>query len=315
MKPRRWRDNMLTVFSIPKPFTGHIGVIQRNAIASWTRLVGNPEVILFGDEEGIEEAARELGVRHVPDINRNEWGTPLLDNVFAQAQALASHDLLCYANADMILLDDLVEALSLVASRRKQFLLTGQRRNVDITTPLSFANGWQRSVRELAERGKLYGPYAMDYFAFRRGMWPAIPPFAVGRACWDNWMVFSAKHRGDPVIDATRAVLAVHQNHSYAHIQHATDGKDWSYSGPEAERNRALAGGWNAVFSLYDANYLLVRGRIIRALTYQHLKRQAFPRIRAFLKKVRRRALPRARFLRLFYFVTRQPERARDLPR
>ena len=26
---------MLTIFTIPKPFIGHIGVIQRNAIMSW----------------------------------------------------------------------------------------------------------------------------------------------------------------------------------------------------------------------------------------------------------------------------------------
>ena len=29
---------MLTIFTIPKPFVGHIGVIQRNAIISWLNL-------------------------------------------------------------------------------------------------------------------------------------------------------------------------------------------------------------------------------------------------------------------------------------
>jgi hypothetical protein len=28
---------VLTIFTIRKPFAGHIGVIQRNAIASWLR--------------------------------------------------------------------------------------------------------------------------------------------------------------------------------------------------------------------------------------------------------------------------------------
>ncbi len=29
---------MITIFAIPKPFKGHIDVIQRNAIQSWTKL-------------------------------------------------------------------------------------------------------------------------------------------------------------------------------------------------------------------------------------------------------------------------------------
>ena len=42
---------MLTIFSTPKPFRGHIGVIQRNAIESWKRIHPDVEIILFGDEE------------------------------------------------------------------------------------------------------------------------------------------------------------------------------------------------------------------------------------------------------------------------
>lgn len=29
---------MLTIFATPKPFQGHVGIIQRNAIGSWVRL-------------------------------------------------------------------------------------------------------------------------------------------------------------------------------------------------------------------------------------------------------------------------------------
>jgi hypothetical protein len=42
----------MTIFAIPKPFIGQIGVIQKNAIASWTKLSPRPEIILFGDEIG-----------------------------------------------------------------------------------------------------------------------------------------------------------------------------------------------------------------------------------------------------------------------
>ena len=46
---------MLTIFSTPKPFQGHIGVIQRNAIGSWKQLHPDVEIVLFGDDEGAAE--------------------------------------------------------------------------------------------------------------------------------------------------------------------------------------------------------------------------------------------------------------------
>jgi hypothetical protein len=52
---------MITIFSKAKAFTGHTGVIQRNALKSWTKVAPGAEVILFGDEEGAAETARELG--------------------------------------------------------------------------------------------------------------------------------------------------------------------------------------------------------------------------------------------------------------
>src|SRR5438477_11746488 len=101
---------MLTLFSIPKPFRGHIAVIQHNAIRSWTLLRPACEVILFGDDEGVASAAADLGVRHFPEVARNEYGTPLVSDVFAQAQRHAAHDTLCYINADIIVMNDLLDA-------------------------------------------------------------------------------------------------------------------------------------------------------------------------------------------------------------
>ena len=94
---------MLTIFSIPKPFLGHIGVIQRNAVKSWLALRPECEVILLGDEEGTATCAQELGVRHCAGIARNEYGTPLLDDAFARVTAASRFPRLCYVNADIIL--------------------------------------------------------------------------------------------------------------------------------------------------------------------------------------------------------------------
>jgi hypothetical protein len=100
-------EPMLTIFSIPKPFIGHIGIIQMNALRSWTFLNPKCQIIIFGDETGVAEAAAKIGALHVPEIARNELGTPRLDWAFGHAQEVAEHRLTCYLNSDVIVLDDL----------------------------------------------------------------------------------------------------------------------------------------------------------------------------------------------------------------
>ena len=66
---------MITVFTLPKPFVGHIGMIQRNAIQSWTRLHPDIDILMFGSEQGTAEVAAEFGIRHFPDVEVNEYGS------------------------------------------------------------------------------------------------------------------------------------------------------------------------------------------------------------------------------------------------
>src|SRR5438552_3655793 len=47
----------LTILAVPKAFNGHIGVIQRNAISSWTVLSPRPDIRLYGTEDGMAKAA------------------------------------------------------------------------------------------------------------------------------------------------------------------------------------------------------------------------------------------------------------------
>ena len=154
---------MITFFTTPKPFLGHIGVIQRNAIESWKRVHPEAEVILFGDEEGAAEAARALQIRHVPDVKRNEHGTKYLSPIFDGAQDLAHHNCLCYINCDIILLSDFRAAAARVLDLGGRFLMAGQRWDTDITAPVDFyAADWEATVRRLALRSKSPAASAMD---------------------------------------------------------------------------------------------------------------------------------------------------------
>jgi hypothetical protein len=264
---------MLTLFTVPKPFKGHIEVIQRNAIKSWLQLRPACEVILVGNEEGTAEVARGYGVRHLPDVARNEYGTPLLNDIFEKAQHSATHDLLCYVNADIILMGDFIKALQRVDSLRSRFLVVGQRWDLDVRDPLDFDANWEARLRaRTVAEGTPHLMTGIDYFAFPCGFWNEIPPFAIGRTAWDNWLIYRARAIGSRVIDATNAVLVIHQNHDYSHSPQGADGV---WKGPEARYNLVLAGGKSHLFSLLDATWVLTdRGRMRPALTVEHLRRR-----------------------------------------
>ena len=235
---------MFTLFTIPKSFKGHIAVIQRNAIQSWIRLHPEIEIILFGTDAGTADVAREFNLRHEPHVERNEYGTILLDSVFLKAQQLARYDTVCYINCDILLLDEFCAALRTVTSSHKEFLMIGQRTDVDIHNPWPFDRAtWQTELREFAARnGNMRPPNWIDYFAFSRGLYGAdLPPFAIGRTHWDDWLVWKVLTQGKPVVDATAVVLAVHQNHDY---NHHPQGEAGVWRGIEAARNSELAGGW-----------------------------------------------------------------------
>ena len=248
---------MLTLFTIPKSFKGHIDVIQRNAIQSWMRLHPDIEIILFGTDAGAAEVAREFNLRHEPHVERNEFGTILLDSVFLKAQQLARYDTVCYVNCDILLLDDFCHALGTVTAAHKEFLMVGQRTDVDIRTPWPFDRpAWQTELRDFAARtGKRRPPNWIDYFAFSRGLYGSdLPPFAIGRTHWDDWLVWKVLTSGIPVVDATPVVLAVHQNHDY---NHHPQGEAGVWRGIEAARNAQLAGGWYHLRTIAHASEIL----------------------------------------------------------
>ena len=249
----------LTIFTAPKPFTNpHINIIQRNALAAWTRLPG-VEVLLIGDEPGIPEAAREFGVKNVPEVERDEKGIPLVSAVMQIGHAYTDSPLLCYANADMILMQDLVRAAHQVSERVTEFLMIGQRWNLDLTQPFDFSGDWEGRLRaEVETRGEFYTPWGIDYFVFPRLLYAQVPNFTIGRPAWDNWMVYHARHAFGMAIDASREVLAVHQNHDYSHLP----GNKPPYGSEVAKTNLAKAGGRRCVYNVLDTNKELIHGRV-----------------------------------------------------
>ncbi len=247
---------MITIFSAPKPFNGNIDTIQRNALASWAALGQDVEVLLVGDEVGVAEAAAEYGARHLPQVRRNELGTPLLSSIFAMAHGAARQGCLCYVNADVMLLPDLLSGVRTTLERFDRFLLVGRRWDLDISGRLRFDAGWEADLRHRIEsEGKLHPPTGSDYFVFPNTMFRRLPDFALGRAGWDNWMIFAGRREHAPVIDCTEAITVVHQLHDYAHLP----GGQPHFRLPESRRNVELVGGRATVFTMNDTTWILQR--------------------------------------------------------
>jgi hypothetical protein len=247
---------MLTLFTTPKAFKGHIAVIQRNAMKSWTLLHPRPEILLFGDEDGAGQVAAELGLRHFPKVGRTQSGAPLLDDMFEKARQLATFDLLCYVNADIILLQDFMTAVERVSRWRSRFLMVGRRWDVDLREPWDFSRPeWASRLRALAlASGNQRPPEAIDYFAFSKDLAADVLPLAIGRTGWDNWLIWHARSLKAPIVDASHEVKVLHQNHDYSHHPQSSAGV---FGGEEAQRNRALIGGPLRYHNTGDATHVL----------------------------------------------------------
>lgn len=242
---------LLTIFSAPKPFTNpHINIIQRNAIQSWMQLSPDAEILLVGEEDGMAEVSQEFKIRQLSGVGRNEVGTPLVSSIFKLAHQESQSPLMLFVNADILLFPDMLDAAQKIQVQVEHFLLIGQRWDLSVPDPISFESGWDTKLRKDAQsRGKLHLPAGSDYFLYPRSIFNELPDFAIGRAGWDNWMIYHARKQGWVVIDGTPSILIIHQEHDYAHLP----GGKPHYTLDESLVNEDLAGGPANLYMVLDS--------------------------------------------------------------
>jgi glycosyltransferase involved in cell wall biosynthesis len=143
--------------------------------------------------------------------------------------------------------------------------------NLEVALDFTQSDWEDRLQRYVEQHGRPRPPDWIDYFVFSKGLYRQVPPFAVGRTSFDNWLIWEARAQGSVVIDASAAVTAIHQNHGYGHHP---QGQAGVFDGPEAKFNRALMGGRRRYFTISDATHRFVGAEIKRNLTGRYLRQK-----------------------------------------
>lgn len=245
----------ITLFSTPRPFKGPFDIIQRNSIKSWIKACPECEIILFEDEEKTTcKVAEELGIKCITGVECNEFGTPILSDVYKKAKEVAKSEVIVHINTDIILTESFQNTIIKVLDimKGKPFFMSGRRWDLDINEEIDFnQTDWQdKIVKKAKNEGKLHGFAGMDYWILPINFPFEIPSFVIARPGMDSWLVYKSKSLKMPVIDATAMIDIVHHNHNYPK-------KKSSHYEIERSRNIKLAGGLINAFTLREADWVL----------------------------------------------------------
>lgn len=254
----RCDETTFTIFAAPKPMSRpHIALIQRNAVRSWLNLVPKPKVIIFGEGEGLAEFAAAEGIKHVRDVNMLRFKhetMPSLGPLFRSASEHAVTKTLVFTNADILFPQAFADALMTCNNASDAFLMMVPRNRIQLTWDINFTDP-EWDVR-LFHHCDLVSPNcktdsyrALDTFSYTRATYHAveIPPFAIGRPAYDNFLIHAAVWNRVPLVGTHTLLRVWHQNHDYTHINDKSSNSSavngWSptlWSGEGSAYNRRI---------------------------------------------------------------------------
>ena len=268
---------MITIFCTPKNFEGIFDIIQKNAIRSWRSLSSEIEIIIFGDSLGAKDIANEVDAIHYPHVKCSKNGVPLLSDLFYRANILSSFNILTFINADIILPGNFLKSVKIVDKQVSNFLTIGHRWDLDVKKEINFNKRetanlfWEMSKAN----SKKNSPAAIDFFVFKKDSLKKIPDFVIGRPGYDNWLIWYARRKLISVIDISNDVRPIHQKHHYNFHNLQNDPKITDRSKINLEEdglhNRKLHG--EKVLNILDANYLMIKGVIIKKRSKEFIYR------------------------------------------
>lgn len=250
----------LTFICCPKPFLPNYRDIQYNAIMSWIKLGEHSDkvksIVICGIDEGVEDFAKSIkndaekvgiDVIYHANVKSNEFGTPLISDIFDIAKIYSGDDsCMCYVNSDIILLNDFMETFEAFVKEypeTKKFNLIGLRYDWKHPKLIDFSkDNWRDElVCTVKNDGEMHPDTGIDYFIFSKDTFPFIHPFALGRQYWDQWLVGNAFRRTDVMtVDLSETVFIIHQDSPWLHEGQMHLNSLKMYNSVEGVRNRSF---------------------------------------------------------------------------
>jgi len=190
------------------------GIIQYNAIKSWTLLKPRPQILVMGTDPGSEDLCKELDVTYVPDVEVNVENVPIIPSMIKIAEKMSTNDVLALCSSDIILFQDVIATCKAMANRPKElneFCGMAIKFNKKINQKINFSGDWRKEIKKNTWSA---GAWAGDYFLHNKGYWKEdMPPFVIGRARCDNWMVWYGVVQRGCLVNMTEALTIIHHSH------------------------------------------------------------------------------------------------------
>lgn len=206
-------------------------------------MFGPSSVLLLGNEEGVENFAKQMGCNYSSDIKINDEGIPYLDSAFNLAYELTTSPFLCYVNSDIIMPYEWLQCFATLSRstvlQNREWLATSRRYDVD--------PGWVEQVcsaplhiEELRSVGFLNSDLAIDIFLYTRHLFRFVPSFLVGRPWWDNWLLWKSRDSGADVIDCSLFCAVGHITHGWSFF---SSGRQAAWASTSTRHNARLSEG------------------------------------------------------------------------
>jgi hypothetical protein len=227
----------LVLFTTLKPcFSRAIEGAQTAAIRTWASLPLDPPPTIFvvgTDPCGLQllDHLEGLDVRLEQDVPMGLNATVLLGGTVEKIMKLSPEaDVYGFLNADILLSPVTAVALHLARHQFTEFFMVGRRDTIDLPegkrNELDFTSRrWEADALFHSTRHDRVD--AEDYFLWTKGFFTnvkrKIPNFHIGRPAYDNWLIHTAIHSWQPVIEATAVLKAYHQKHNYDHLKINTE--------------------------------------------------------------------------------------------
>jgi len=246
-------NNIITFVTAFKKFTGVYDMIQKSALYSWQ--ANDIRVLAPTNEVGVENNCKGFSnVTLLRDVKRaREIGfpnqSPIIPDLLEKAIEMTTTPLLALINSDIIIPSDFsVKIERIVEKYGFDAFMAAVRHDISL---LYFVDSPEAYKKVLGEPRKIYDQStSSDIFITSKFWWKkmlkTMPPFILGRYCWDNWIHSYAEVYIAKRFNCTDVIPILHCEHGHDHLFHQE--KAHGKEAPSCQYNLKL---WRPTLEVY----------------------------------------------------------------